>query len=279
MQRCSNAASQSAFTAREIYIVHFDLKGNNKLEVHSFEVILHFLVARDVSYMTTMQSLQHAQRLLSSSGCSTSGSSAQPHASSCSSLQQRTDIVTVRSHSCRLHVQGHRSSSTFRHVKLSLRRRKSKYRSPSHAIPVTADVNTPLQTESLIITKYVAETCLPTRTGKYRVRAYRHSVDITSLLASRQAWRTSVWHIDPTQKVMLQVDGGRSFSEPTCIMTGKPEGKENVSHAMTHVIRFARACECGACTLKHAVRLAGGGTCSRCLFHLRYSMSLYHTLS
>ncbi|DBA94349.1 TPA: hypothetical protein ACH3X1_001955 [Trebouxia sp. C0004] len=33
----------------------------------------------------------------------------------------------------------------------------------------------------------------------------------------------------------MQIDGGRTFSEPTCIMTGKPEGLENVSDATTHV--------------------------------------------
>ena len=26
----------------------------------------------------------------------------------------------------------------------------------------------------------------------------------------------------------LQIDGGRTVTEPTCIMTGKPEGRENV---------------------------------------------------
>ncbi|KAL0024065.1 hypothetical protein WJX79_002241 [Trebouxia sp. C0005] len=89
------------------------------------------------------------------------------------------------------------------------RRRKSKRQSPLHAISlsVTADGNIPLPTESLVITKFVAETCLPTRTGKYRVRAYTHSID-----------------------------GGRTFSEPTCIMTGKPEGLENV------VVRVHDAC-------------------------------------
>ena len=30
----------------------------------------------------------------------------------------------------------------------------------------------------------------------------------------------------------LQIDGGRTVTEPTCIMTGKPEGKENVSDTL-----------------------------------------------
>lgn len=29
--------------------------------------------------------------------------------------------------------------------------------------------------------------------------------------------------------ICLQIDGGRTVTEPTCIMTGKPEGRENVS--------------------------------------------------
>eukprot|EP00884_Botryococcus_braunii_P020399 jgi/Botrbrau1/7042/Bobra.0165s0065.1 len=48
-------------------------------------------------------------------------------------------------------------------------------------------------------TTFVAETLLPTRSGMYRVRGYRHSVD-----------------------------GGRTYSEPVAIITGEPEGHENV---------------------------------------------------
>ena len=31
-----------------------------------------------------------------------------------------------------------------------------------------------------------------------------------------------------TLLAFFQVDGGRSFTEPTCIMTGKPEGQHEV---------------------------------------------------
>ncbi|CAK0785930.1 hypothetical protein CVIRNUC_009143 [Coccomyxa viridis] len=48
-------------------------------------------------------------------------------------------------------------------------------------------------------TEFVAETLLPTLTGKYRLRGYRHTFD-----------------------------GGRTYTEPSCIITGYPEGLENV---------------------------------------------------
>ena len=130
-----------------------------------------------------MQSLQHAQRIQSSAGCSTSNSFIQAHASRSCRAQQRSDTLTSSSPVCFPTQQSSRARCQIRHVKLSSRRRKSKRHSSSQVIPftVTADVNTPLETESAIITNYVAETNLPTRTGKYRVRAYRHSV------SSRQA--------------------------------------------------------------------------------------------
>ncbi|CAL5228412.1 g11542 [Coccomyxa viridis] len=48
-------------------------------------------------------------------------------------------------------------------------------------------------------TEFVAETLLPTVSGKYRLRGYRHTFD-----------------------------GGRTYTEPSCIITGRPEGLENV---------------------------------------------------
>jgi hypothetical protein len=51
-------------------------------------------------------------------------------------------------------------------------------------------------------TVYVAETMLPTRHGSFRLRGYKHSID-----------------------------GGRTFVEPTAIMCGQVEGKEDVSRA------------------------------------------------
>ena len=43
-----------------------------------------------------------------------------------------------------------------------------------------------------------------------------------------------------TLNEQTQVDGGRTFTEPTCIMTGKPEGQENVSHSHTRSVTYMR---------------------------------------
>jgi len=184
-----------------------------------------------------MQSVQQAQRVLSSAGCSTSGSSAQYHASQTGQLLLRSDSLSTCHHSCGLQNHIQRKTCTFQHHKMPSRRRKSKRQSPLQAIPlsVTADGNIPLSTESLVITKFVAETCLPTRTGKYRVRAYTHSVSCSVvsntcrllLRCSQRMQHITIWS--------LQIDGGRTFSEPTCIMTGRPEGLENVSDATARV--------------------------------------------
>lgn len=48
-------------------------------------------------------------------------------------------------------------------------------------------------------TRFVAETLLPTRLGKFRLRGYLHTVD-----------------------------GGETYSEPSAVMTGSPEGLEDV---------------------------------------------------
>lgn len=179
-----------------------------------------------------MQSVQQAQRVLSSAGCSTSGSSAQYHTSQNGQLLLRSDSLTSCHYTCGLQNHIQRKAWTLQSCKVPSRRRKSKRQSPLHAVPlsVTADGNNPLSTESLVITKFVAETCLPTRTGKYRVRAYTHSVSCSIvsntcrllLRCSQCMQHIVIWS--------LQIDGGRTFSEPTCIMTGKPEGLENVSH-------------------------------------------------
>lgn len=50
-----------------------------------------------------------------------------------------------------------------------------------------------------VITKFVAETLLPTRHGKFRLRGYKHSID-----------------------------GGATFTEPTAIIYGAVEGQSNV---------------------------------------------------
>ncbi|KAK9827454.1 hypothetical protein WJX74_003345 [Apatococcus lobatus] len=57
-------------------------------------------------------------------------------------------------------------------------------------------------------TEFVAETLLPTKTGRYRLRGYRHSAD-----------------------------GGRTYTEPTCIMTGSPEGLRAGEPPLTAVIQ------------------------------------------
>ncbi|GIL92432.1 hypothetical protein Vretimale_6497 [Volvox reticuliferus] len=53
--------------------------------------------------------------------------------------------------------------------------------------------------EDKVITKFIAETLLPTRHGKFRLRGYKHSID-----------------------------GGVTFTEPTAIVAGRVEGQENV---------------------------------------------------
>ncbi|KAI8466855.1 MAG: GTP cyclohydrolase II-domain-containing protein [Monoraphidium minutum] len=54
--------------------------------------------------------------------------------------------------------------------------------------------------EALVRTVYIAETLLPTRHGNFRLRGYKHSID-----------------------------GGRTFVEPTAIICGEVEGKEDVA--------------------------------------------------
>ncbi|KAL3159185.1 hypothetical protein ABBQ32_011168 [Trebouxia sp. C0010 RCD-2024] len=150
-----------------------------------------------------MQSLQHAQRITSSAGCSTSGTAPLPHCPQSARSQVHGDCLYSHRHCAGPEL--HRADSVCITNRSAGRRKLP--RKPT-AIPcVRADVNDPIATEPLSITKFVAETCLPTRTGKYRVRAYRHSID-----------------------------AGRTVTEPTCIMTGKPEGKENV------VVRVHDAC-------------------------------------
>lgn len=53
--------------------------------------------------------------------------------------------------------------------------------------------------ESRVITKFIAETLLPTRHGKFRLRGYKHSIDAAA-----------------------------TFTEPTAIIFGQVEGQENV---------------------------------------------------
>lgn len=72
------------------------------------------------------------------------------------------------------------------------RRPVAKAEGQNHAS--STEVSNPGQVETL----FVAETLLPTRSGKFRVRAYRHTLD------------------------------GATFSEPTAICQGRPEGEWDV---------------------------------------------------
>ncbi|GBF98791.1 GTP cyclohydrolase II [Raphidocelis subcapitata] len=54
--------------------------------------------------------------------------------------------------------------------------------------------------EELVRTVYIAETMLPTKHGNFRLRGYKHTID-----------------------------GGRTFVEPTAIVCGQVEGKEDVA--------------------------------------------------
>lgn len=155
-----------------------------------------------------MQASPLAQRVLSGASCSTSSTPSYDLAPRSCRLQARAEPVHCADHSCSHHIGHKLSSRALQHTVLLIRKRKLKGRLSSQAAPsVTADVSSLNSAESRIVTKYVAETCLPTKTGKYRVRAYRHSID-----------------------------GDTTFTEPTCIMTGKPEGQENV------VVRVHDAC-------------------------------------
>lgn len=53
--------------------------------------------------------------------------------------------------------------------------------------------------EADVITEFIAETLLPTKHGKFRLRGYRHTTD-----------------------------GGKSYTEPTAIVSGKVEGQSDV---------------------------------------------------
>lgn len=92
--------------------------------------------------------------------------------------------------------------------------------------------------ENKIVTKFIAETLLPTRHGKFRVRGYKHSVRATN---PRCSWCLVMMeqtrlhhHTTPILQPLCawsQIDGGKTFTEPTAIMCGRIEGGENVSAA------------------------------------------------
>lgn len=70
-------------------------------------------------------------------------------------------------------------------------------RDDASSVPVDSITST--STDVSAKTTFIAETLLPTRTGKYRLRGYKHTVD-----------------------------GGATYTEPTAIIYGKPEGQSKV---------------------------------------------------
>jgi hypothetical protein len=91
----------------------------------------------------------------------------------------------------------------------------------------------PLQ-EKKIITRFVAETLLPTRHGNFRVRAYKHSVGPQGGSRCSQPVKDLSQHhassaSHPCTQVCLQIDGGLTFTEPTAIIAGEVEGCADVS--------------------------------------------------
>ena len=119
-------------------------------------------------------------------------------------------------------------------------------------------------------TRFVAETLLPTRLGKFRLRGYLHTVRLNkrkpglstaslSFSTSLAKFFFSCFFIDafvstspfpsfplntkkkkkkkklslslslpPSATQLSQVDGGETYSEPSAVMTGSPEGLEDV---------------------------------------------------
>lgn len=130
--------------------------------------------------------MQSTQRILSSRDCSTSGSQPQPLVSRNSRLAFGLCAVHSGLTSCRDHAD-----LAVQHI--YSRRRASRARRGRQSAAcatlsqVNGNVDLPLVGKSLVSTTYVAETCLPTRTGKYRVRAYRHSVNLKHIGYQQQS--------------------------------------------------------------------------------------------
>ena len=129
-----------------------------------------------------MQTLQQVQRILSSRGCSTSGNP--PHANSANS--SRLACCAYPSTSCSIPAENH--VDQVRRQRPGRRRWSLASRHPVLIAQssIETDVDLPLVGDTLVSTRFVAETCLPTRTGKYRVRAYRHSVSSLVWTVSRR---------------------------------------------------------------------------------------------
>ena len=106
-----------------------------------------------------------------------------------------------------------------------------------------------LEPPPLVWTKFVAETLLPTKQGRFRLRGYRHTVRPPAFLPASQTaslhycMRAYPWPAGPPPAsptphhppsppgsvlLPLQVDGGRTFTEPSVIIAGEPEGGADV---------------------------------------------------
>ena len=209
-------------------------------------------------------SFQAAQRVASSQFCSTSSSPAyESHTDRTAHCRVRSSAEQPRSDSrqrahvrkewvgvgCPLPRGPHRpvssNNGTGPAVMQGLGSSRPKQRLQDGASP---------QEQPFDCTEFIAETLLPTLTGKYRLRGYRHTVmslpSITFLFwcipCRQESSRTllpvacaglckefslsvlfrGLKRADATNT--MQFDGGRTYTEPSCIMTGYPEGLENV---------------------------------------------------
>ena len=97
-------------------------------------------------------------------------------------------------------------------------------------------------------TSFVAETLLPTRRGKFRLRGYRHTVSVVACVwrvcgkkwvadtgGERHAHTPPCWlalhhhsHLPAPPTHSLQLDGGITYTEPSAIISGHPEGGASV---------------------------------------------------
>ncbi|PNW78519.1 hypothetical protein CHLRE_09g393900v5 [Chlamydomonas reinhardtii] len=109
---------------------------------------------------------------------------------------------------------------------------------PQQGAPITSStpyVPTAHQSidEDNVLTSFIAETLLPTRHGKFRLRGYKHSTD-----------------------------GGATFTEPTAIVSGKVEGQEDVAvrvhdACFTSEVLGSLKCDCAE-QLELALRMIQG---------------------
>lgn len=123
--------------------------------------------------------------------------------------------------------------------------------------------------EGKIITRFVAETLLPTKHGRFRLRGYKHSVRLVHNVFLL-TWFPSTSHIGPYKGPCLQADGGLTFTEPAAIICGQVENGEDVGLS------------CGTCTtsrkqiLMHChVLFPGSRPCARCLLYIRWVAWLF----